>query len=190
MTNDDDTQPHQLTGSSPFYAQLHICSPPFMSIAEACALYACYLKDLPGYPWTVQHDLDASTLPLSAPCLVGADAETLSIEQLMAGIYIDIPRSSRIRTGDKLWVRWGRNTFYSTLAKTQQRGGPRLRHPMSCEKLPEYESGTVEVRYEVFRQMRLVGASEPLSVTLQAEGLNHYKRRGRIHTRRRRKPQK
>jgi hypothetical protein len=111
----------------------------------------------------------------SAPYITGGDADALTEAQLHMGIYINIPRSSKLWFGDHLKLRWGQNTFYTTIGKVEGRDGPRQVQYLNNEALGNYESGRVEVRYEVVRRTKLVGISETLTVKLPRQS----KRRGK-----------
>lgn len=152
--------------SIPLYEDLQAVPPEEMSAAEQALVYASQLQNVPGFPW--HHGTqDPDTAPLfDAPYLTGANPEGPTEGQLHVGIYINIPRSSKLWFGDHLKLRWGHNTFYTTVGKVEGRKGPRLVQYLNNETLADYQSGCVEVRYEVVRRARLVGISETLTVNL------------------------
>jgi hypothetical protein len=161
--------------SVPLYEHLIAEPPSGQGAAENPHFYVGHLANVPGFPW--HHDSqDPNPTPVfSAPYITGGDADALTEAQLHMGIYINIPRSSKLWFGDHLKLRWGQNTFYTTIGKVEGRDGPRQVQYLNNEALGNYESGRVEVRYEVVRRTKLVGISETLTVKLPRQS----KRRGK-----------
>lgn len=123
-----------------------------------------------GFPWAHDERTDMKTPNLLAPYLTGADADNVTAEQLINGVYVNIPRSRKLWKGDRIKLIWGYNTFYTTLEPNRRRNEPRLVQYLNSEQLANYQDGQVQVHYEVIRRSRLVGVSERLIVHLQAGG--------------------
>lgn len=165
----------------PIEEGLHLKAPA----EESSAIYSDYLQNAPGYPWQTLRDDRDSPPCFDPPYITGGSVDGLSDAQLIAGIFVNIPRSPRLWAGDQLKLRWGYNTFYSTVPESKGRSGPRLVHYLNSERLCDYENGVVEVRYEVVRRSRLVGISYPLRVTLLGESKGRYRSSRRNRARRR-----
>ena len=161
--------------SIPLYEDLQAVPPVGKSAAEQAMVYAAQLQNAPGFPWHHEMKHPPPTPVFEAPYITGADPEGPTDAQLNVGIYINIPRSPKLWFGDHLKLRWGHNTFYTTVGKVEGRKGPRLVQYLNNETLADYESGCVEVRYEVVRRAKLVGISETLTVHLPRQR----KRRGK-----------
>jgi hypothetical protein len=153
-------------GAVPLYEELQAMPPDGKAAAENALAYAAQLQSAPGFPWRHDETHPDPAPAFAAPYITGGDAEGLTEAQLNVGIYINIPRSPKLWLGDHLKVRWGHNTFYTTIGKSEGRKGPRLVQYLNNETLADYESGQVEVRYEVVRKARLVGISDTLTVNL------------------------
>jgi hypothetical protein len=152
--------------SVPLYEHLIAEPPSGKGAAENAHFYVGHLANVPGFPWH-HESKDPNPVPVfAAPYITGGDAEALTEAQLRMGIYINIPRSSKLWFGDHLKLRWGQNTFYTTVSKVEGRDGPRQVQYLNNEALGDYESGRVEVRYEIVRRTKLVGISETLTVNL------------------------
>ncbi|MEX6666465.1 MULTISPECIES: hypothetical protein [unclassified Pseudomonas] len=152
--------------SIPLYEDLQAIPPAGKSAAEQALVYAGQLQNAPGFPWHHEMKHPPPAPVFEAPFITGADPEGPTDAQLHVGIYINIPRSPKLWFGDHLKLRWGHNTFYTTIGKVEGRKGPRLVQYLNNETLADYESGCVEVRYEVVRRAKLVGISETLTVNL------------------------
>jgi hypothetical protein len=141
----------------------------FLDEADSVDIYKEALKRAPGFPWAQIESTNKKPLVLLAPYLTGVNVDKVTVEQLIEGIYINIPRSKNLWKGDQLRIVWGYNTFYTTLEGSPQRDEPRLVQYMNSEQLADYQSGVVNVHYEVVRRSRLVGISETLKVTLHGK---------------------
>jgi hypothetical protein len=133
---------------------------------ELCQSYLPQGKPTAGIPWSDEDLEDGPGATLEAPYITGADADHLTQPELIVGVYLNIPRSPKIWTGDQLKITWGYNTFYSTIAEATTRKGPRLVQYLNSQELAHYDDGEVFVYYEVVRGNRLIGISEKLKVTL------------------------
>jgi hypothetical protein len=132
-----------------------------------------------GFPWDHDENANLLTPNLLAPYLTGADADNVTAEQLINGVYVNIPRSRKLWKGDRIKLIWGYNTFYTTLEPNRRRNEPRLVQYLNSEQLANYQDGQVQVHYEVIRRSRLVGISERLTVNLQTGGRPRTGRRRR-----------
>ncbi|WP_296260980.1 MULTISPECIES: hypothetical protein [unclassified Pseudomonas] len=152
---------------------------------ETANCYSEHLQDALGVPWEVAQQATKAAPTLPAPFLTGVNDGVVTEEQLITGVYINIPRTPRIWAGDQLKMRWGNSTFYTTIGEANGRTGPRLIQYLNAEKLGSYKTGAVEIRYEVVRRARLVGVSETLQIVLRSDGKTHPKTlRGRAIRRR------
>lgn len=147
--------------------------------SESVDLYKEVLKRAPGFPWTTESTGERKPAVLLAPYLTGLESDILTPEQIVEGVYINIPRSRNLWKGDLIKTVWGYNTFYTTLEANPHRGAPRLIQYMNSEQLTNYQSGVVHVHYEVVRRSRLVGISERLIITLGGKGRPRNPRRRR-----------
>lgn len=156
--------------SVPLYEEFHAVPAPKKTASETALCYAEYLHNAPGFPWKQEQALLDPTPSFEAPYITGASADRLTDSELISGIFLNIPRSPRLWVGDQLKLRWGHNTFYTTIGESKGRNGPRLIQYLNNESLADYDNGLVEVRYEVVRRSRLVGISETLTINLHREG--------------------
>ncbi|WP_110947152.1 hypothetical protein [Pseudomonas bohemica] len=171
--------------SVPHYEELHAPQPPGATTNETASFYIEHLEGALGFSWEVDQQAKKATPTLPAPFLSGDKDGVLTEEQLISGVYINIPRSAKIWSGDQLKMRWGNSTFYTTVGEANGRSGPRMIQYLNAEKLGSYKTGAVEIRYEVVRRARLVGVSETLQIVLRSDGKNHPKTlRGRAIRRR------
>lgn len=171
--------------SVPHYEELHATQPPGATANETATFYTEHLQGALGFPWELDQEAMKATPTLPAPFLTGDKDGVVTEEQLITGIYINIPRSAKIWAGDQLKMRWGNSTFYTTVGEANGRSGPRMIQYLNAEKLGSYKTGAVEIRYEVVRRARLVGVSETLQIVLRSDGKNHPKTlRGRAIRRR------
>ncbi|MFJ3486308.1 hypothetical protein ACIPL1_23335 [Pseudomonas sp. NPDC090202] len=183
-TPDSDGEHNPLPCAQPTPPDL----PTSPSAEEGVAVYANLLQNAPGFPWQPVSDGKDAQVCFDAPYITAGNADALSDAQLIAGIFVNIPRSHRLWVGDQLKLRWGYNTFYTTVGEAKGRGGPRLTQYLNSERLADYENGVVEVRYEVVRRSRLVGISHTLLVTLLGQSKGRYRSSSRTRAMRRRKP--
>ena len=172
------------------YAASEIFPIPTVSLSEAGADYSKHVLSMCGLTLEAHQEDDSPTPTFKAPFLSPEGLSSITHEQLVAGIFINVPRSPRLWVGDQLKMRWGYNTYYTTIAEPTCRTGPRLTQYLNSERLGAYPDGVVEVRYEVVRRSRLVGISETLEVTLTGNGQAWPKPppRGRAIRRRKLKP--
>jgi hypothetical protein len=154
---------------------------------EVCPAYQPKGKPVSIIPWSPEDLKTTDSPPMDAPYITGGDATQLTGPELIAGIYVNIPRSPRLWTGDQLKVTWGYNTFYSTITESTSRKGPRQIQYLNSEELAQYADGEVYVQYEVVRGNRLIGISEKLKVTLKGTGNGRARNPNRRHGIRRRK---
>lgn len=137
---------------------------------EAAVSYAQCLHKIPELSVRTP-DADKQITPVfEAPYLNNNDSGIVTYDQLVTGIFINVPRSPKLWAGDQLKMRWGYNTYYTTITEPTSRTGPRLTQYLNSERLGDYPEGVVEVRYEVVRRARLIGVSETLKLTLSSEG--------------------
>jgi hypothetical protein len=174
-------------GSVPLYEDLHAIAPAEASAAEAALLYSHHLQNAPGFPWQPERKEPNPTPCFAAPYITGGDSNNLTYSQVISGIFLNIPRSPKLWVGDQLKLRWGHNTFYTTVAESKGRDGPRMVQYLNNESLVDYESGIIEVHYEVVRRSRFVGISETLCINLNREGRRRRKSAPRPHAARRRR---
>lgn len=160
---------------------------PGATAKETALIYSDYLQNVQSFAWQPDEESMAATPTFAAPYITGLPSGNLTQEQLIAGIFINVPRSPKLWVGDQLKMRWGYNTFYTTVAESNGRTGPRLTQYLNSEKLGDYKNGEVDVRYEVVRRSRLVGVSETLKVTLSGDGKGHPRPPNRARAIRRRK---
>lgn len=173
------------TASVPHYEDLHATQPPGATANETATFYSEHLQSVLGFPWELDEEAMTATPTLPAPFLTGDRDGVVTEEQLIIGVFINVPRSAKIWAGDQLKMRWGTSTFYTTIGESSGRTGPRLIQYLNAEKLGSYKTGAVEIRYEVVRRSRLVGVSETLKIVLRSDGKNHPKTlRGRAIRRR------
>lgn len=173
-------------GPIPHYEDLHAAPATNKTSEEVPVDYSRCLKSLPDFPWHLDEESRLATPTLDAPSIQGHPSGVLTEEELVAGIFINVPRSPKLWTGDQLKMRWGCNTFYTTIAAPNGRTGPRLSQYLNCERLATYKNGEIEVRYEVVRRSRLVGVSETLTIMLRG-GKGRPKPASRTRSIRRRK---
>ncbi|WP_268797109.1 hypothetical protein [Pseudomonas huanghezhanensis] len=147
--------------------------------SESVDIYKEVLKRAPGFPWATEGPRDRKPAIFLAPYLTGLDSDIVTPEQIVEGVYINIPRSRNLWRGDLIKTVWGYNTFYTTLDANPHRDAPRLIQYMNSEQLTNYQSGVVHVHYEVVRRSRLVGISERLIITLGGKGRPRNPRRRR-----------
>ncbi|MFK3796194.1 hypothetical protein [Pseudomonas sp. NPDC088444] len=134
----------------------------------------------------LDEELKAANPTLAAPYLDGHESGVLTQEELIAGVYVNVPRSARIWTGDYLKMRWGSNCFCTVLTVPEERDGPRLTQYVCLDRLAKYETGKIAVRYEVVRRARLVGVSETLIIMVRGSKTRpKWSNRGRAIRRRR-----
>lgn len=157
----------------------------FQDDEESAELYREALRRAPGFPWS--HDDEEMDIEpdLQAPFLSGADAASITPEQIVAGVYINVPRSSKLWTGDHIKLVWGNNTFYTTLDSGPHNKVSRLIQYLNSEQLADYQTGEVHVHYEVVRRSRLVGISKHLTINLEGEGRPYSSQRYRAIRRKR-----
>lgn len=181
--NDDSTFS---TTSIPLYEELCATPPKKATAQEIAQNYGDYLQNAPGFPWQPDEETIGATPTFEAPFLTDNPSASVTREQLITGIFINVPRSPKLWVGDQLKMRWGYNTFYTTVTESTGRSGARLTQYLNSEGLANYASGELEVRYEVVRRSRLVGVSETLKVTVQGdnEGPPRANHRGRTIRRR------
>lgn len=139
---------------------------------ESAELYRESLRRALGLEWSQEEEEDEMVLTpnLLAPSLAGANTSSITPEQIVAGVYINIPRSRTLWPGDQIKLIWGRNTFYTTLEPNPCTKDPRLVQFINCEQLAHYQNGEVSVHYEVVRRSRLVGISQPLMIYVEGNG--------------------
>jgi len=173
--------------SVPFYEDLHAVTASESSSKETAVAYPGHLQDIPGFPWQPNEEALRANPIFPAPYLSGNTPDSVTQEQLIIGVYVNVPRSPKLWAGDQLRMRWGFNTFYTTVSESKSRTGPRLIQYLNSEGLGDYKDGIVEVRYEVVRRSRLIGISETLKVTLVGDGKTRPRPPSRIRAIRRRK---
>lgn len=164
--------------------------PTAVNLGEMGTDYSKHVLSMCGLTLEDVEDDERPTPTFQAPFISPEGLSTITHEQLVAGIFINVPRSPRLWIGDQLKMRWGYNTYYTTIAEPTSRKGPRLTQYLNSERLGAYPDGEVEVRYEVVRRSRLVGISETLTVTLSGNGQARSKPpvRGRAIRRRKLQP--
>lgn len=169
----------------PHYQDLHAPQPPGATANETATFYSEHLQSALGFPWELDGQAKAAMPSLPAPFLTGGKDGIVTEEQLISGVFINVPRTAKIWAGDQLKMRWGNSTFYTTVGESSGRTGPRLIQYLNAEKLGSYKTGEIEIRYEVVRRTRLVGVSETLKIVLRSDGKDHPKTpRGRAIRRR------
>jgi len=169
--NDDNDELFEMACLPPFTSEF-IDSLDYQDDEESAELYKQALRRAPGFPWSQDEEEDEmiATPNLLAPFLSGANAGGITPDQIVAGVYVNIPRSRMLWTGDQLKLIWGQNTFYTTLDSTPCIDEPRLVHYINCDQLAHYQNGEVHIHYEVVRRSRLVGISQPLTVYVEGYG--------------------
>lgn len=183
---EQNTASPEQDGPIPHYEDLHAAPAAGATSEEVPASYSQCLKSLPEFPWHLDEESRLATPTLDAPYITGHATGVMTEEELVAGIFINVPRSPKLWTGDQLKMRWGCNTFYTTIPAPNGRTGPRLSQYLNCERLATYKNGEIEVRYEVVRRSRLVGVSETLTIMLRG-GKTRPKPASRARSIRRRK---
>ncbi len=190
MVNSDELNDASCCDTSvPLYEDLHALPPAGATTKETAATYPTYLQSVPSFPWQPDHETMNATPTFAAPYLTDVKSGSVTREQLITGIFINVPRSPKLWVGDQLKMRWGYNTFYTTIGESKGRTGPRLTQYLNSDGLGDYKNGVVEVRYEVVRRSRLVGVSETLTVVLRGEGKSRARSPNRTRAIRRRKLQ-
>jgi hypothetical protein len=188
MVNSEEAkQSDESSTPPPLYEDLLAVPAGESSSKETAVTYPDYLQSVPSFPWQPDEETVRANPIYPAPYLSGNTPDSVTYEQLIIGVYINIPRSPRLWVGDQLRMRWGYNTFYTTIPESKRRTGPRLIQYLNSERLGDYEDGVVEVRYEVVRRSRLIGVSETLKVTLIGDGKPRPRAPSRIRGIRRRK---
>ncbi len=157
-------EPSRYPTSSDFIGSLD-----FLDAEDSVDVYKEALKRAPGFPWS-HTTVGNKPVILLAPYLTGVDVDRITPEQIVAGVYINIPRSKTLWKGDHIKVVWGYNTFYTTLEENPHRDEPRLVQYLNSEQLVNYQNGEVHVHYEVVRRSRLVGVYERLKINLEGKG--------------------
>lgn len=173
--------------SVPLYEDLQAVPAPGATARETAIIYSNYLQSAPGFPWQPTEESMSATPTFAAPYLTHNESGIVTQEQLITGIFINVPRSPKLWAGDQLKMRWGYNTYYTTIGESTNRSEPRLTQYLNCERLGDYKNGEVEVRYEVVRRSRLVGVSETLKLIVCDEGKGRPKPTSRKRSIRRRK---
>lgn len=165
----DDDKPDKKNISERIISELDH-SRYFREIDDSAELYKEALRRAPGFPWS--HDQEEAVVvpDLLAPFLSGADPDRITPKQIVDGVYINIPQSSELSTGDHIKIVWGYNTFYTTLKAQPDEDGPRLIQYINSEQLPDYTNGKILVHYEVIRGYRLIGVSKQLIINLEGNG--------------------
>lgn len=169
--SDDNDMPIDKVSIPPLTAGF-IDSIGFQDDEESAQFYKASLRRALGLAGSLdeeEHEMNG-TPNLQAPFLSGADAGGITPEQIVAGVYINIPRSNMLWAGDQIKLIWGTNTFYTTLESKPFVAEPRLVQYINCEQLADYQNGDVSVHYEVVRRSRLVGISDPLAIYLEGNG--------------------
>ena len=175
------------TASVPFYEELHALPAGESSSKETAIAYPDHLQGVSAFPWQPNEESIRATPTFPAPYLSDNTTGRVTQEQLISGVFINVPRSPRLWAGDQLRMRWGYNTFYTTVSESKGRTGPRLTQYLNSERLGDYKDGIVEVRYEVVRRSRLIGVSEVLRVVLEGDGKPRARPPSRTRAIRRRK---
>lgn len=163
-------EPKQRTGnksSIPHFEEFHAVPSADVSANETAIIFEHYMRSVPSFPWQ-PHEASMDATPVfEAPTLANNKTGVVTREQLIAGVFIEVPRSPKLWAGDQLKMRWGYNTFLTTVGESKTRTGPRLTQYLAHAALADYKNGFVEVSYEVVRRSRLVGVSEVLTVVLK-----------------------
>ncbi len=172
--------------SVPLYEDLHALPKPDITAKETAVSLSSYLQSVPSFAWHPDKETMNATPTFAAPYLTDNPSGCVTREELIAGVFINVPRSPKLWVGDQLKMRWGYNTFYTTIGESKDRTGPRLTQYVNSGGLADYENGVVEVRYEVVRRSRLVGVSETLTVVIR-QGKTRSRSPNRTRSIRRRK---
>jgi hypothetical protein len=188
LMNNSEVANDSISGASvPFYEELHAVPVTDSPSKEAAIDYSFLVLHAPGFPWQDNEENLRANPIFPAPYLSGDTPDRVTQEQLIVGVYINIPRSPKLWAGDQLRLRWGYNTFYTTVTESRGRTGPRLVQYLNSERLGDYKDGIVEVLYEVVRRSRLIGVSETLRVELHGVGKTPRRPPSRTRAIRRRK---
>jgi hypothetical protein len=135
---------------------------------EVIAHYASFVKNVPHVAFQTTEEMEIDPIFI-APTVTQAEGNYLAREHLMSGVRINIPRSSKLWTGDQLRLRWGSGTYCSPISEPTHRKGPREVRWLSGAHLGRSTHGMIQVSYEVFRRSRLVGISESLTLWLTGD---------------------
>ncbi|MDH0745400.1 hypothetical protein N5D61_03445 [Pseudomonas sp. GD03842] len=160
----EPTAPNEQVWSVPHYEEFHAGPRSLSTQDQIPAEYSRGLNSILDMAWRLDEAIKTANPTLAAPSIEGHPSSVLTQEQLMAGVYVNIPRSSRIWSGDHLKMRWGSNTLFTVVPVADDRHGPRMRQFVCLDRLAKYETGEIDVRYEVVRRARLVGISETLTI--------------------------
>jgi hypothetical protein len=155
--------------SIPHFEELRAVPSADVTANETAIIFEHYLRSIPSFPWQPHEESMDATPVFEAPTLANNKTGIVTREQLIDGIFIEVPRSPKLWTGDQLKMRWGYNTFLTTVGESKTRTGPRLTQYLAHAALADYKNGFVEVSYEVVRRSRLVGVSEVLTVVLKGD---------------------
>jgi hypothetical protein len=182
----ESKQPAGLKSSIPHFEEFHAVPSADVTANETALIFEHYLRSVPSFPWQPHEATMDATPVFAAPTLVNNKSGVVTREQLIDGVFIEVPRSPKLWAGDQLKMRWGYNTFLTTIGETKGRNGPRLTQYLAHAALADYKNGFVEVSYEVVRRSRLVGVSEVLTVVLKGSAKrrlsrNRALRRGNPH---------
>lgn len=187
MGNSDEPKPRAgYMPSIPHFEEFQAVPSANVTANETAIIFEHYLRSVPSFPWQ-PHEASMDATPVfEAPTLVNNKSGIVTREQLIDGIFIEVPRSPKLWAGDQLKMRWGYNTFLTTVGESKNRTGPRLTQYLAHAALADYKNGFVEVSYEVVRRSRLVGVSEVLTVVLKGSAKrrssrNRALRRGNPH---------
>jgi hypothetical protein len=152
----------------PLYAELKAVRSVHDITREVVASYSSFLANVPRLDCPCAEEMNIEPI-FAAPFVSEAMAQMLPRSALLDGIRINIPRSSKLWTGDHLKLRWGNTTYYSVIGEPKGRKGPRETRCLSGAHLGRSKNGLVEVSYEVLRRSKLVGISEPLILMLTSD---------------------
>jgi hypothetical protein len=182
----ESKQPAGFKSSIPHFEEFHAVPSADVTANETALIFEHYLRSVPSFPWQPHEATMDATPVFAAPTLVNNKSGVVTREQLIDGVFIEVPRSPKLWAGDQLKMRWGYNTFLTTVGETKGRNGPRLTQYLAHAALADYKNGFVEVSYEVVRRSRLVGVSEVLTVVLKGSAKrrssrNRALRRGNPH---------
>ncbi|WP_152666139.1 hypothetical protein [Pseudomonas abietaniphila] len=182
MGNSEEPKQRAASKSSiPHFEEFRAVPSADVTANETAMIFEHYLRSVPSFPWQPHEESTDATPVFEAPSLLNNKSGIVTRDQLIAGVFIEVPRSPKLWTGDQLKMRWGYNTFLTTVGESKRRTGPRLTQYLAHAALADYKNGFVEVSYEVVRRSRLVGVSEVLTVVLKGDTKRRSSRNRALH---------